>query len=93
MSTTVAVTTNTTTVDTTTSPVAVTVAPTTTSVVLSVGPVTLSSGANALAGSGSPVGVVTATAAGQLYQDTDTGIVYVNFETDNSSWVELLRNY
>lgn len=93
MSTTVEVTTNTTTVDTTTSPVEVTVAPSTTSVVLSVGSITLGGGANATQGSGSPVGVVSASAAGQLYQDTDTGVVYVNFETDNTSWVELLRNY
>lgn len=92
MTTTVTVAPSATSVSVGTSSITATVSPATTAVTLSVGPVTLGAGA-AAQGSGSPVGVTTADFIGQLYMDTDTGQVYVNFSIDNTSWVEIIRNY
>lgn len=94
MSTTVAVTENITTVTDSTSYITVSVAPATTQVTVSTGPITIGGSSYTIAsGSGSPVGSVTPEFAGQLYQDTDTGQVYVSFTLSSADWIELVRNY
>jgi hypothetical protein len=94
LSTTVAITESVTTVTDNTTNVGVTVSPSTVQVTLSTGPVTIGGTTYSVAtGSGSPLNVVTPAFAGQLYQDTATGFIYVSFTTNSSGWIELVRNF
>ena len=94
MTTTVGVVESLTTVTDNTSSVSVTVTPTVVNVTLSTGPITIGGTSyTTLSGVGSPLGVVTPEFAGQLYQATDTGLIYVSFSLASSGWIELLRNF
>ena len=94
MTTTVAITESVTTVTDNTSYVAVTVAPAITNVTLSTGPITIGGTSYTVAsGVGSPLNVVTPDFAGQLYQDTSNGLIYVSFTTSSADWIELVRNF
>lgn len=48
-----------------------------------------SSGPN-LFGSGDPMGVVSATAVGQLYRNTDTGMVFQATAIGTANWVQFI---